>query len=153
MNLPNRPKVKKPRIPRVSLNELVDNTSHVIVHNTDTGTVKCARCLSAFNSHSPALKPWLTTRCEAIGSSIDRPIPLTQSIHIKSSTTHVTHKLYIFKGLVYCNVCGTRASSSGLRDLSRPCHPPTSYGKQSLVALNKGKTPPNLTVWPCDVEP
>ncbi len=35
--------------------------------------------------------------------------------------------------------------------MSRPCAPPTEYGKQSIAALKRCCKPPNLTDWPAEL--
>ncbi len=76
-----------------------------------------------------------------MGFPIDKPIPLKyEAIHRGNATTHHTHILYTYKGLVYCNKCGMK-SNSELRKLSHPCNPPTEYGLANLKAIAEGNLP------------
>ncbi len=150
-SLPNRPKVDT-AVHREPFSELTDtfNTSSHVLFEHD-GVVSCARCHSSFNNRNPNLKRWLSSHCSKLGSDTDRPIPIPlEQVHRGKSYTHVSHHLYTFKGLVYCNRCGCRAGEAGLRKLGRPCEAPTAYGKASLTAFKAGKKPPSLAEWPCD---
>ena len=150
MNLPNRPRVKKQRMSKTHLNELIDNSSHIIYTQLDSEKLLCTRCKCAFFKNDPSARHWLSTQCPAIGSDTDRPTPICHSIHFNRQNSHSSHSLYTYRGLVYCNKCGCRALTQ-LRKLGHPCEPPLnpySYGSISLAAIRAGKLPPNLTQWP-----
>ena len=150
MSMPDRPKVPKaPTIPRVSLARLVDLSSHTIVESESH--IRCVRCLSSFKKSDPQAKRWLQASCAVVGSATDKPIPIFYSnVHVGSSIIHHTHKLFTFKGLVYCNKCGCRAGSRVLRGLADRCAPPTQYGMSSLAAIREGQLPPKLPYWPAE---
>jgi len=80
----------------------------------------------------------------------DRPIPLKyEEVHGGDNTSHSSHILYVYRGLVYCNRCGVRSGRLGLRKLAKPCSPSSEYGVQSLKALRLGQNPPPILVhWP-----
>ena len=143
-------KVAVQREPSLEFSAVFNDSSHVLLEHD--GIVSCARCHSSFNCKDPALKHWLSVQCKEIGSNTDRPIPIPlEQIHRGRNITHVSHHLYTFKGLVYCNRCGCRAGKSGLKKLGHPCEAPTTYGLASLAALRAGKKPPQLVDWPCEV--
>ncbi len=148
VNLPNRPtppKVIKER--RIGLEALLNATSHVI--HESVARVSCARCHNSFRTSDPSVRSWLSCKCKAIGSSSDRPLPLTlEDVHSGNRVTHHTHKLHMYRGLVYCNKCGCRCGPLGMKKLGRICVPPNGYGLASLCALREGKLPPNLSRWP-----
>ncbi len=147
-NLPNRPK-RPPKIiePRVPLQSICDNSSHIL-HESDS-RIACARCHNSFNKHDPALRGWLQCMCQAIGSSSDKPIPLSLTqLHSGNRVTHHSHKLLQYRGLVYCNKCGSRDGRLGYKKLASQCAPPTPYGIQSLKALRECIKPPGLDRWP-----
>ena len=152
INLPHRhdnhiPKVTKPQ--RTPLEELISSTSHVIYRDDDR--IGCARCHNNFHIKDPGSRPWLTSQCTKLGSGTDRPIPIPyEEVHIGNKSTHHSHSLFRFKGLVYCNKCGTRGSTK-LHKLGSQCQPPTQYGEDSLKALRAGRLPPNCTAWPADL--
>ena len=110
--------------------------------------LRLCRCFSSVSMHDHSVKHWLATPCHHIGSNHDRPRFLAyKSMHIGHKIAHVSHKLMIFRNLVYCNRCGMRGTNQ-LRKLSRVCAPPTEYGRESLQRLNQGKLPPNMSSWP-----
>ena len=64
---------------------------------------------------------------------------------------HVSHKINIFRGLMYCRRCGCRASTRGanfIKKLSLPCAPPGHYGQDNLKKLGQGKLPRRVADWP-----
>ena len=67
-----------------------------MLYEADGGKrVHCTRCNISHSMHSPYLKHWLNSKCHAIGSAIDRPIPfLFHAVHIKNESIHFSHKLY-----------------------------------------------------------
>ena len=148
MNLPNRPKGKATPKPHVSISKLIEESSHVNYEDLPLNKLRCVRCKASLNRMDPQAKHWLSSQCIAMGTSADRPIPVRSNvIHMNRRASHHTHKLFCYRGLVYCNICGCRATNQ-LRDLGNPCEPPTSYGLQSLTNIRRGKKPPNLTAWP-----
>ncbi len=153
VNLPNGPKPpKKPALPKDSIPTLIANTTHII-HEGDN-RVSCARCRNSFKATDPALRGWLSCRCTAIGSSSDRPTPLRfEELHLGNRTTHSSHNLLIFRGLVFCSKCGARSGRLGFKLLANKCLPPKGYGLASLNALREGKPPPNLSRWPDENTP
>ena len=109
--------------------------------------IKCARCKSSFDTKDPKVRSWLKAPCSDIGSEMDRPTVLPyESMHIGNQIAHHSHKLMIFRGLVYCKKCGCRGTHH-LRKLAMRCEPHTDYGKISLAKLAKGELPPNLNSW------
>ena len=153
MHLPNRPKpAKVPKEPRPELSQLFTQSSHVLYEEEDR--VACARCRSRFFKQDPALRHWLSTQCTQIGADHDRPVPMPlEQIHVGRSISHHTHALHTYRGLIFCNKCGSRAADNQLRNLRKVCTPPATkyaYGAVALAALRAGKYPPNLTAWPAE---
>ena len=59
----------------------------------------------------------------------------------------------IFRGLMYCRNCGSRASTSGasfIKNLARSCQAPGTYGIENLKRLQQGILPHNVKQWPID---
>ena len=98
------------------------------------------------------LKHWLQTHCQSYAVD-NKPTCISHDfIHMGNSTTHVSHDMRTYRGLVYCRKCGARGSGDvGLRLLSHPCSPPSNYGLLSLRSIRDGKLPPNLLYWPDEV--
>ena len=129
--------------------DLFQFSSHVL-HN-DGKCIKCARCRNSYNiSHSYCNK-WIISECPVIGGSEDRPRPLPLTfMNFGKRSICPTHKLNIYKGLVYCRTCGCYVISS-LRLLASPCMPASTAGKQNLKMINQGKKPVKDFVWPTDL--
>ena len=85
-------------------------------------------------------------------SAYDRPRPLDKAdvFHIGRQVTHVSHVLYMYRGLIYCSKCGARAGASRLRKLAKVCEPavPGSTGRLVLDRINAGIKPPGIVKWP-----
>ena len=150
INLPKRtrrqiaPKVKATS--SKSLDYLIANSNHVAYYNDSR--VVCARCRNSFHISDRSLTPFLEGPCGAIGHPVDKPVPLPyEAVHIGNQIAHHTHKLQIYRGIVYCRICGMRGPTK-LHNLAHPCKPPTAYGKQVLSSLNQGRLPAGLSNWP-----
>ena len=151
-SLPNRPKMV-PRNPVVKdkIEAVMHRSAHVCF--TVNNRVHCARCKSNFSLHTPNLQDWLNSPCLAIGSDIDRPIPIPfDVVHIGKLVIHSSHKLRIYRGLIFCNKCGSISRYSKLGLLAQICEPPKYYGSNNLVRLNRGQLPINVDVWPADAD-
>jgi len=153
INLPdrNKAKIEKPeRGPRPDLTALFASSSHSVYQ--DKERVGCARCHNNFHIKDASLEHWLQCSCPHGTSDRDRPVPIPyMEVHVGNNITHTSHTMLRYRGLVYCKKCGNRGTYSQLRKLSKPCTPPTDYGRKSLSALAQGKLPPGLTQWPSAV--
>ena len=152
LNLPARVnnKPKPTPIPRIQLDQVLNNTSHTIVNLVNR--VRCTKCYNSFTANDPACKAWLQTTCVptlAASNSAPRhaPIPLNEQIHIGNQIYHFSHKLVKYRGLIYCSKCGCRFGSNQMRGLSRQCHPPTEAGETLLKNVLENKLPAGLSVW------
>ena len=151
MSLPNRTKHDKPEkyLPDPPIPYTDIDTDHILFDSDNR--VGCARCHDNFSKNDSSLKVWLSTKCKCnnIHHSSNRPTPLPlEVVHSGNRHTHHTHSLYKFRGLIFCNKCGSRSGRFGLKHLGAPCEPPNVYGLASLKALRNGLLPPNLTQWP-----
>ncbi len=154
VNLPSRTKTQTVTEVGVETSDVSDvamcSSTHVLFEAQ--GRTKCARCFASYNSKDPACKHWIKSQCTPLDSAVDRPIKLIHAhLHVGNNVAHHTHDLHVLKGLVYCGKCGARMGSYGMKNMSKPCMPPSEYGKQSLLALSKGQKPPNLDEWPSEL--
>ena len=95
---------------------------------------------------------------------VDVPIPIPYSIdsclrptpsaredtfHIGNNTTRAFHKLYSYRGVVYCTQCGAGSGVNHIRKLSKPCVPagPNSFGQVTIDRMNAGRKPIGLASW------
>ena len=151
LNLPNRAKSTKQRVPLIlndPIESLISKSSHVIHRNHNR--ITCLRCSNSFNIKDSSLRSFLQSQCFAIGTNADKPVLVPLEIkHIGNKSTHHSHKLSSFKGLIFCTKCGMRGPTR-LVNLSKPCEGPTGYGKRNLEAIFQGKLPEQLDAWPSD---
>ena len=140
--LPQRIKhktVSNPKSDKVMLQQKLDESRHVLAREGDRFT--CTRCLDSFTIKDPAFQHWLAGVCIQAPTLSSRPVPLSSLLHIGNSSVHSSHKLQMFKGLVYCNRCGSRATHH-LRRLAFPCRPPGKHGRMTLKCIREGRLPP-----------
>ena len=82
-------------------------------------------------------------------------------IQVKRHNTHPSHRIGIYKGLIYCRECGARGPTKLVR-LRQPCDPrkvvtasgvtklESQNGQSNLDAIRAGKLPIGLIQWPQD---
>ena len=121
-NLPNRPhRIKTPRQPIVKLDELMHQSSHNCFEVNNR--VFCMRCNTNYScKNKTGLKHWLSSPCPDLGAFHDRPVHIAfDHVHIGNLDVDFSHELMSFKGLVYCNKCGSISQQSKLGKLASPC--------------------------------
>ena len=135
-------------IPRVQIEELVAHTTHTVQCVASRYT--CSVCNGSFKISDPGFKHWLSLQCVAPASQarFHTPVRIDSSIHIGNRITHVSHRLYKHRGLIYCSRCGARAGSNQIRNLGAHCQPPNSGVLAVLRAIRQDRMPPGLTEWP-----
>ena len=69
-------------------------------------------------------------------------------MHIGRHSTHPTHHLASYKGLIYCVKCGSYTTSRHIIKLSRVCRPRTQHGERALAAIHADRLPLNVHRWP-----
>ena len=151
MYLPKRTKIHEEKIPKTkeSILEILENTSHTISCIKDR--YHCSSCLSTFKMSDPSAKHWLKTSCTRSPAqaevTIHKPVKISQPIHIGNQTSHSSHEIYKYKGVVYCNKCGCYGVKK-LTHLSKKCEAQTAAGKLVLQCIEQDIPPGALVVWP-----
>ena len=141
-------------VPYFDLEHEISLPSCTHVATVCDGVLSCFRCRSSFKVSDPYVKLFLKATCAAIGTSVDCPTLLAfEQCHMGDHNTHPSHKLFTYRGLVYCDLCGNVASEQ-LHKLSKVClRHPNTYGRTNLAALRQGKLPGQLNRnghWPAD---
>ena len=96
----------------------------------------------------PSTIKWLRTRCSNLDLHFDRPTPLkSEIVHIGKQSSHPTHQLFPFRGLVFCRKCGYRGPTFMVNS-ARRCEPPGQQGLRNIKALLNGQLPHGLDQWP-----
>ena len=110
LNLPQRKieKIAKPDpIPRIGLQEILQNTSHSIVHSQSR--LSCTECMNSFLSSDASCKRWLSSPCSRIAFAphiTHVKINYQDSIHLGNRVIHGSHNLFKYRWLIYCLKCG-----------------------------------------------
>ena len=84
--------------------------------------------------------------CIGIGAQHDKPIPLphnTFNIDFSGRSIHVSHRMYVYRGVYYCNKCGSYARHK-VRKLNSECLKPTQAGIKFLKDIDEGKVPEGI---------
>jgi hypothetical protein len=145
-------KVKEPRVLKPTSHQLLQETNHSVVSSGNRYT--CTKCHSSFHVSDPAFKSWLQCACMPVAehSVYDKPRPLNDAdvFHIGNRVTHVSHVLYMYRGLIYCNKCGARAGVNRIRKLANVCETAAraSPGRLVIDRINAGMKPSGIVKWP-----
>ena len=84
----------------------------------------------------------------AVGTNLDKPVRLHHTtIQIGFLSTHPTHVLTVYRGILYCSRCGCRGISK-LHNLARTCGEPKAAGMALLKAIKNTKLPCGVDAWP-----
>ena len=121
----NVEKVTKTPPDQKSLSDLFALSSHMPFFQGDR--IKCVRCADNLPKHGQHTREWLGGICVPCDSNHDRPTSLQSNIvTVGKHTSHPSHKMNIFRGLVYCKRCGARGPSK-LVALARQSDPNLSH--------------------------
>ena len=95
--------IPKPRPPPIDT--LLEDSSHLIHYDYTDSRYKCKVCRSSMHYNATGVRDWVLSKCV-------KPIihnPANAAIRIGNLSTHVSHKLFIHRGLIVCNKCGCGA--------------------------------------------
>ena len=125
----------------------MQRSTHVC--NLEDKRINCARCHSNCSTLNKTIcKQWLASPCTAIGLAHDRPVPLPyEHVHVGKLDVHESHYLCVFRGVIFCNKCGSVSKRTKLGYLARKCEPPTQAGKNNLDRIRRNRPPINME-WP-----
>ena len=137
-------KVKNP-VP--STNTLVDHSAHMIV--VSNGTAHCACCRQSYDMKHIGVRDWIQGVCLPIlddDTVTPAQVPPWQVKKVGKLASHVSHQLFTFKGLLFCNKCGYCAATF-TRKLHDECVGfALLYGSRNLKSLWNGVIPGNFEV-------
>ena len=130
-------------------------------YNPKIMIINCLRCRSLVIVRSDGCRAFILGPCQALGSALDRPVPVTfEKLVVGRQEVHSTHKVYTYKGLMYCRKCGGHAGTGHIiQKLSKICKPvdslPSSkgrWGRAVIDAIQNGELPRGLSRWPCQLD-
>ena len=93
-----------------SVEVAIANSKHSIVGDKSCNRFECVLCRSSILTKDDSnLRNWLASDRVPVPTAFTRPEPLgTCVVQLGKLTTHVSHSIWIYKGLIYCNRCGNR---------------------------------------------
>ena len=164
-NLPHRPRLdipKPPPPPKVTMDDLMSVTMHTVrvdnVHNRLTCII-CGGSAPARTSHA---KKWLMTSCVTPTRSL-APVRFPLQLQVAHQVTHVTHKLYNMRGIVFCMNCGGTCGKLLKRNMVERClnidngGKRTAHGQRIISQLTEGNLPRHILLtyggWPAEITP
>ena len=147
VKVPHEKQVKQPVC--MSLESRIAFSSHAV--SVVQNRLCCSLCRSSVSMSSVAAwQGWINTECVSpdFSDSHCKPCKLGPCVAILGKQrAHVSHSLYYYRGITYCNKCGCRGIDK-YHNLSKPCVKPTLYGTNTKNAISRGALPPGLTRWP-----
>ena len=136
-----------PRTIEAPLESVALASSHAVVFCK--GRATCSQCMHSLSCKTLSVaRDWLRTTCKPAITLSDRPEPLHYcSIQLGHLVAHSSHRMYNYRGFIYCGVCGSLAVKV-FHKLSKPCEHPSAAGEKNLKAFRAGRNPPNYPIWP-----
>ena len=114
-------------------------------------TVQCSSCFSQCNLNSACFWDFVKSKCHpAHKPSTFSNIAIVGSVTIGKQVSHASHKMYVYRGIKYCSLCGYMAMGV-MRALAKTCkgvEGRTIHGQRVLDALAAGVLPQYVSEWP-----
>ena len=130
MSLPKTSKLRNEPIQTVNRNPPIESlfatSQHIPTYNTTNTRIYCTRCRSYVSTSGPKeVRQWLEKPCCAIGTDREQPVPINyDNMKIGHQTIDMSHKVFTYKGLIYCRKCGGHAGKNHIiHKLAHPCKP------------------------------
>ena len=133
-----------PKLEKIA--DLVAHSKHAISFKNNR--YFCNLCNNNFRTGDPGLRPWLKGSCtEHNPRDFHRPTKVNEVIHMGNSSTHHSHDIYNYRGIIYCNKCGNFGVQH-FCNLARQCQDPKTAGLRLLRCIDKGQMPVGISEWP-----
>ena len=116
----------KPRVLRpvsVPLEDEAAKSMHQLIWNEQNKSWRCTRCGAVGAKSSQTVRPWLAAKCHPVPSDAKGPVPVPIGMPhlIGSGIPHATHALYFYRGITFCDKCGSYASVAISAALTKVC--------------------------------
>ena len=121
----------------------------------------CHRCAQRAPVGTVQLRAWLSTPCIPdksfalsyfSGKTRPAPLPTGKTVQVGWQTLHSSHKLMVYRGLIFCGVCGYYASKRALR-LVGECTERGVNARRRALHLRQGILPSGVGSWPNELAP
>jgi hypothetical protein len=132
----------------LSVQDCINLSSHSLTQ--DKHRLFCISCRSSvpFPGVAAATRAWLSSRCQPVGDDKFRPLFLgSASAQLGKQKVHVSHHMYLYRGVSYCNRCGGLGVQK-YHKLVKQCEPPTTSGLRVVSQINNGNKPLGISCWP-----
>ncbi|MDP6586649.1 MAG: hypothetical protein QF535_18485 [Anaerolineales bacterium] len=145
MCLPHRDAIKSCKEPKVKIDkkQLIEESSHdiKIVDNR----YYCSKCLNSFAAGDTSTKHWLCASCPGKPQiAAFRPEKIMDIVHRGNNSSHVSHDLYNYKGLIYCNKCGAYGIEH-FCNIANECPGQTQAGARLRKKIDNGILPTQIS--------
>jgi hypothetical protein len=134
--------------PPIPLEDYYQTSQHHIKDASNRLT--CNNCYNTISKNLP--KQQLIDFCRTSCSHpFERagPTPIG-TVKIGKTSTHQSHKLRLYKGLIFCNNCGNYTQGKLLKSLNQPCEEVKPHGKSAKKRISQGNKPYGLNQWPAE---
>lgn len=134
---------------QLTTQELMRHTDHAVEESS--GLLYCVQCFARMGKTNPKVRQWLQSDCVPPGKMPqDECMRVHTPVRVNKQTTHHTHILFIFRGLLFCRQCGAY-SLTKLANLARECvgeGKRTNYGTENVNRIQAGLLPRKVKAWP-----
>ena len=151
-----------PPAPKVTMEDMLSVTMHTVRVDDIHNRLTCISCGSSAPARTSDAKKWLTTPCVTPTRSL-APVRFPLQLQVAHQVTHVTHKLYNMRGVVFCMNCGGTCGKLLKRNMVDRClnidngGKRTAHGQSIITQLTKGDLPRHIRQsyggWPAEITP
>ena len=121
-------------------------SQHVLVE--EEGKYRCVLCQQCVARHRNTLVEFIKTECREIVKNRSQFFHVGYPVRVGTKISHSSHKINGYRGVFFCTQCGN-ISAQRMIGLVRPCTGVLSqYGRNNIIALEKGDLPPKVAEWP-----
>jgi len=143
--LPHRDAVKSCKEPKIKIDkmQLIEESQHDI--KIIDNRYYCSKCQSSFAAGDCSTKHWLCASCPGKPQiAAHRPEKIIDIVHRGNSSSHVSHDLYNYKGLIFCNKCGAYGIEH-FCNIANECPGQTQAGARLRKKIDSGILPTQIS--------
>jgi hypothetical protein len=134
-------KIKTQKPAKLTIEQEAASSQHTIKVLKDK--LVCLMCDSSSSLSDKAVNVFCKSECTIQTSSQEGVIKVYGTVVVRGRSTHPTHNLSIYRGLLFCNVCGSY-SSERLGNLAKACTKPSIHGQRVREHIAHGRLPPGI---------
>ena len=117
------PKPRKERPKYLSLDEEAVQSRHRLTFDAEGKGWRCSNCQSFGKKAAPTIRLWLQSYCTTVLSDATGPVqvPVGHPHLVGSQVSHSSHSLYFYRGITYCDECGSYCHQTLSTALKKVC--------------------------------